>query len=81
MGVIETPTCAVCPRLTVALPDWVESNKEVAVTVTVEGFGAVRGAVYNPSYVMLPQEMPLQPAPERLQTTMFPEPPLAVAAN
>jgi hypothetical protein len=67
IGEIVTPTVAVVPIVTLALPNCVKSNREVAITVTTGGFGAVAGAVYNPLPVIIPQETPLQPAVEMLQ--------------
>jgi hypothetical protein len=64
--------------VTEALPICVASASEVAVTVTKAGFGAAAGAVYNPSGVIIPQEMPLQPAPEMPQITMPSAEPVAL---
>lgn len=68
-GEIVTPIVAGIPIVTVALPDCVRSKREVATTVTTAGLGAAKGAVYNPSAVISPHVMPLQPAPEMPQTT------------
>jgi hypothetical protein len=69
LGETETATLAVLPTVTVAVPNCEASAKENAVTVTVDGEGAVEGAVNKPLEVMEPQVMPLQPAPMRLQET------------
>lgn len=52
-------------------PDRAGFRRDVAVTVIVAGVGACAGAVYSPEEVMVPQEMPIQPFPDRLQTTML----------
>ncbi|MBV8282518.1 MAG: hypothetical protein JO347_10720 [Candidatus Eremiobacteraeota bacterium] len=45
------------------------------MTVTVDGLGAIAGAVYRPSAVISPQLMPLHPAPIKPQiTTSFAAP-------
>lgn len=63
--------------VTVAWPDCDRSTREVAVTVTSEGDGAVTGAVYSPSDVIAPQAIPLQPLPERLHNTTSSAEPVA----
>src|ERR1700719_3512027 len=54
--------------VTVAVAAWVLSATEVAVTVTVDGFGTAAGALYVAAVVVTlvnePQAVPLQPAPE-----------------
>ena len=77
-GETVTPIVAGNPIVTVALPDPVEPRSEVATTVTTSGVGAVEGAVYNPSAVISPHAIPLQPAPEMFQTTMSSAAPDAV---
>jgi hypothetical protein len=44
-GETETETAEADETVTVAVPDFVASAKEVALTVTVAGLGAVAGAV------------------------------------
>jgi hypothetical protein len=53
----------------------------VALTVTVFGLGAVAGAVYKPEPFMLPQVMPLHPAPVTLQLTTWSLLPTTLAEN
>jgi hypothetical protein len=57
----------------VAAAVFVPSAMDVAVRVTVAGLGAVAGALYVipvvVAFVSVPQEVPLQPAPERDQLT------------
>lgn len=52
---------------------FVASATEVAVTITVGTLGKLAGAVYVTvkavSLVKLPQEVPEQPAPDKLQVT------------
>jgi hypothetical protein len=55
--------------MTVAEPDTDEFATEVAVTVTLGGFGVTAGALYFPVESMVPQLAPLQPVPETLQET------------
>ncbi len=69
VGVRETATPAEVPMVTVAVPTSERSERERAVTSTVDGLGAVEGAVYSPSELISPQPMPLQPAPESPQMT------------
>jgi hypothetical protein len=72
-----------------ALADAVESLTEVAVSVTVPGFGAVSGAVYViavPDALdvleMAPQDVPLQPAPDSVHVApLFCASFLTVAVN
>ena len=64
--------------VTVALPVCVTSARDIARTVTTAGLGAVAGAVYRPSAVISPQEMPAQPAPDTLQITTLSEEPVAL---
>ena len=78
VGEIVTPTLAGAPIMTVALPNCVRSERDVAITATTGGFGAVAGAVYSPSEVISPQEMPPQPLPETLQITTLSDEPVAV---
>jgi hypothetical protein len=67
--------------VTVADPDLVGSETDVAVTATRGGFGALAGAVYKPLLLMLPQLEPLHPLPETLQTTSELVVPFTVAVN
>ena len=68
-GEIETLIPPLEPIVTLAMPTWVGSNSERALTVTVAGLGAVAGAVYKPPELICPHVMPLHPAPVTLQTT------------
>ena len=72
---------AIGTTVTVAAPDFVGSACDVAVTVTVAGFGTVVGAVYRPPLVIVPHAAPLQPAPERLHVTVVLFVPVTVAVN
>jgi hypothetical protein len=81
VGEIETATDVPELMVTVADPDFVGSDNNVAVTATMGGFGAWAGAVYNPLPLMLPQPDPLHPLPEILQTKTADEFPLAEAVN
>jgi hypothetical protein len=56
-------------KVTVAEPERAGFWRDVAVTVIVAGFGACAGAVYSPEELMVPQEMPTQPLPDKLQIT------------
>lgn len=56
--------------VTVADADFDVSMVDVAVTVTVAGFGTVVGAVYTPVVEMVPQALPVQPAPLTVQVTL-----------
>ena len=47
-GETDMPTLTAVPIETVALPTCDVSNKDVAVTVTTDGEGAVGGALYSP---------------------------------
>lgn len=61
--------------MTVAVAAFVWSARDVTVTITVFGLGAVAGAVYRPLLLMAPQEAPEQPGPLRVQeTNVFPVP-------
>ena len=63
------------PTVTAAVPVCVRSANDVAMTCTRGGLGTVGGAVYRPSAVIIPQDVPAHPLPERLHnTTPFPEP-------
>jgi hypothetical protein len=59
-----------------ALADWLKSVTDVAVIVTVAGFGAVAGAVYVIGFPealdvpeISPHDAPLQPSPDNVQFT------------
>jgi len=67
--------------VTVALPFFVTSACDVAVTVTVDGVGTAAGAVYKPDALMVPQAPPLQPAPETDHVTAEFAVPVTVAVN
>jgi len=67
--------------VTVAVPDFVGSATDVAVTVTNDGLGGVAGAVYKPPVVILPQDGPPQPNPVTLQVTPVLVDPVTVALN
>jgi hypothetical protein len=77
----ETATDVGGTTVTVAEPDLVVSACEVAVTVTVAGFGIAAGAVYRPPLVIAPQVAPAQPVPEILQFTAVFAVPVTVALN
>jgi len=81
VGETETPMLNDAPIKMLAVPDWLRSASEVAVTLTTEGFGAVAGARYRPPDVIWPHAFPLQPAPERLQSTTLFVVPLTVAIS
>jgi len=55
--------------VTDANPVLEESAALVAVTVTSAGDGAAEGAVYIPVVLIVPQAVPLQPAPCKFQVT------------
>ena len=76
---MEMVTTGMIP--TVAEADLVASACEVAVTVTIAGFGATAGATYSPAGAMLPQERPEQPNPVTLQVTAVLVLPVTVAEN
>ena len=80
-GETETVAFRAVPTKTFALADWLRSARDVAVTMTIGGFGAVAGARYKPCPVICPQAMPLHPGPERLQITTLLLVPLTVARN
>jgi hypothetical protein len=63
--------------VTVADPDFVESACEVAVTLTVAGFGSAAGAAYSPVLETVPLDAP----PFTLQVTPVLDVPVTVAAN
>ena len=66
------------PTVTVAVPTSERSERERALTTTVDGLGAVDGAVYKPFELISPQPMPLQPAPESPQMTTPSADPIAL---
>jgi hypothetical protein len=65
----------------VAVPDFVGSATEVAVTDTWGGLGTADGAVYSPPDEIVPQAAPLQPLPTRLHDTAVSVVPVTVAVN
>lgn len=67
--------------VTDALADLVGSAADVAVTVTNGGLGTADGAVYRPLLEMVPQMLPAQPEPLRLQLTAVLADPVTVAVN
>jgi hypothetical protein len=77
----ETLTVIAGKTVTTALLDLVESAVEVAVTVTCAGVGTAAGAVYRPLDEIVPQVVPEQPLPARLQVTVVWVVPVTVAAN
>ena len=81
--VVLPPEAAAAAAVTViwADPDFVESDAETAVIVTVAGDGTVMGAVYMPDAEIMPT-MALPPAaPLTLQFTVVLEEPVTAAAN
>ena len=74
-------TITVGIMVTMADADFVPSAFEVAFTVTCAGFGIVPGAVYRPPELIVPQALPLQPAPTKLQVTPVFEVPVTAAVN
>ena len=66
---------------TVADADFVESDWETAVTVTVAGFGTLEGAVYRPELEMVPCEASPPAIPFTCQTTTVLEEFCTVAVN
>lgn len=67
--------------VTEAVADLVESAVEVAMTDTSAGLGTADGAVYSPFVDMVPQAVPVQPAPLRLHDTAVLAVPVTVALN
>jgi hypothetical protein len=67
--------------VTMAVPDLLGSACDVAVTTTFDGVGTLAGAVYRPDALIVPQPVPLQPAPERLHVTAVLVVPVTVAVN
>jgi hypothetical protein len=61
--------------------DLVESATLVAVAVTVPWDGTANGAVYSPLLLIVPQAVPLQPAPDTVQSTAVFDVPVTEAAN
>lgn len=59
-GCTETCTAELDTTVTVKEPDLVVSACEVAVTVTLAGFGTVAGAVYTPIFEIVPPPVTLQ---------------------
>ena len=50
---LDVPKAVGVRMVTVAGPEWLGSATEVAVTVTVAGFGTVAGAVYRPVFASI----------------------------
>ena len=67
--------------VTIADADFVLSAFEVAFTVTCAGLGIVPGAVYSPPELIVPQALPVQPAPAKLQVTFVSVVPVTAAVN
>ena len=65
----EMVTTTAARIVIVALADLEMSATEVALTVTVAVLGTLTGAVYRPAPLIMPQEAPLHPVPERLHIT------------
>ena len=61
--------------------DLLVSAMLVAVIVTVAGDGTVAGDVYSPLVEIVPQEPPVQPAPEAVQFTDVFDVPVTEAEN
>jgi hypothetical protein len=80
-GETETPMVNEVSTMALALPDALRSASDVAVIVTIGGFGVFAGAVYSPLDFIWPQAVPLQPAPVTLQTTTLLVVPLTTALN
>jgi len=74
---LTVPAAVAAVTVTLADPDFVASACEVAVTVTVAGFGTVAGAVYIPPLEMFPFAVP----PLTLQVTAVFDVPVTVAMN
>lgn len=67
VGEIDMATASV--TVTSAVPDFVGSADEVAFTVTCGGTGTERGGAYRPVALMVPQDDPVQPLPDRVHAT------------
>ena len=65
----ETVTKIGRKTVTEAVPDFVGSATEVAVTKTCGGLGTVDGAVYKPLADIVPHDAPAQPPPAMLHDT------------
>jgi hypothetical protein len=74
---LTVPAAVAAVTVTLADPDFVASACEIAVTVTVAGFGTVAGAVYIPPLEILPFAVP----PLTLQVTAVFDVPVTVAMN
>jgi hypothetical protein len=61
--------------------DFVGYALDVASTITSAGLGIAAGAVYSPVSEIVPQALPVQPAPLMLQVTAVLEVPATVAVN
>jgi len=73
---LTVPAAVAAVTVTLADPDFASAS-EVAVTLTVAGFGTVAGAVYIPPLEILPFAVP----PSTLQVTAVFDVPLTVAVN
>lgn len=79
MGEIFTATDGTI--VATAVLSFVVSATEVAVTLTCAGLGTVVGAVYNPPELIVPQALPVQPAPDTSQVTLVFVEPVTAAVN
>ena len=79
VGEMDTTTDGM--MVTIADADFVLSASDVAFTVTCGGCGIAPGAVYKPLALIVPQALPLQPEPVRLQLTLVFVVPVTVAVN
>lgn len=68
-GETVTPTFGCAWIVTEAFPGFAVTKTAMAVTVTLLGLGTLAGAVYKPEAVIVPQVMPLHPAPVTFQIT------------
>jgi hypothetical protein len=67
--------------VTVAVPDWLGADTEVARMVIVGDEGTFDGAVYSPLVEILPHVAPLHPVPDTVQVTAVLVLPATVAEN
>jgi hypothetical protein len=80
-GETVTDPAAAGLMVTDAVAVFVLSAWEVAVTVTVFGFGTAAGGVYAPELSIVPQFAPEHPVPETLQVTAVLLDPVTVAVK